>query len=260
MAKAPAKRIEAEVYRLYGLPLDEFTSARNEAAKVLRKDGDREGADRVAKLKKPDRVAWAINAGGRAAPTKRDRVLKAGADLRAAQDATISGRAKGQDLRKAIKAERDAVTAMVKAIREMADDVGAAAGSDDEIAATLHAAGSDEELAETISSGRLLGKRTGGGFGRAGGAAASVEAAPKDEKKSEAKRKAEATAQAKALRGAEAAAKKAESAESRADSRVDRATKKAEQARQELEAAQEELGEAKREAEAARAALERFED
>ena len=35
---------DEEIDELYGLPLDEFTRARDDEAKRLRKEGDREGA------------------------------------------------------------------------------------------------------------------------------------------------------------------------------------------------------------------------
>src|ERR671928_57650 len=45
--------------RLYGLPLEEFTAERDKAARELRREGSKEEADRVKKLKKPSAAAWA---------------------------------------------------------------------------------------------------------------------------------------------------------------------------------------------------------
>jgi hypothetical protein len=53
--------IEAEIDRLYGLPLGDFTSTRNELAKSFRRQGDREVADRLKALRKPTVTAWAVN-------------------------------------------------------------------------------------------------------------------------------------------------------------------------------------------------------
>ena len=50
-----------EIDGLYGLPLDEFTQARNELARSLRKDGRREEAAEVAGLRKPTPPAWVVN-------------------------------------------------------------------------------------------------------------------------------------------------------------------------------------------------------
>ena len=50
-----------EERQLYGLPLDEFTKARDELAGHLKKEGATEQAGRVKKLKKPSVAAWALN-------------------------------------------------------------------------------------------------------------------------------------------------------------------------------------------------------
>jgi hypothetical protein len=50
-----------EIDALYALPLDEFTSARNELARSLRKDGRRDEAEAVAGLRKPTLPAWVVN-------------------------------------------------------------------------------------------------------------------------------------------------------------------------------------------------------
>ncbi len=53
--------VEAEIDKLYGLPLGDFTSARNDLAKSLRGQGDRQAASRVKALRKPTVTAWAVN-------------------------------------------------------------------------------------------------------------------------------------------------------------------------------------------------------
>ena len=45
--------------RLYGLPLEEFTAARNDAAAELRKAGAKEDAEAVKALRKPSAPAGA---------------------------------------------------------------------------------------------------------------------------------------------------------------------------------------------------------
>ena len=74
---------DEEIDALYGLALDEFTSARNDLARDLRKQGDRERADAVAKLPKPSRAAWAVNQLARRHPGEVDDLLRAGEELRA---------------------------------------------------------------------------------------------------------------------------------------------------------------------------------
>ena len=46
---------------LYGLPLDEFTTTRNEHAKQARDAGDRELADQIRAMSKPTQAAWLVN-------------------------------------------------------------------------------------------------------------------------------------------------------------------------------------------------------
>ena len=47
--------------RLYALPPEEFTRARNQAERELRKAGEREQADQVKALRKPTAAAGAVN-------------------------------------------------------------------------------------------------------------------------------------------------------------------------------------------------------
>ena len=47
--------------RLYALPPEEFTQARNQAERELRKAGEPEQADRVKALRKPTAVAAVVN-------------------------------------------------------------------------------------------------------------------------------------------------------------------------------------------------------
>jgi hypothetical protein len=50
-----------DVDTLYGLPLDEFTTARNDLAKRLRAERRRDEAAEVAALRKPSVAAWVVN-------------------------------------------------------------------------------------------------------------------------------------------------------------------------------------------------------
>ena len=136
--------------QLYGLPLEEFTPARDAAAKELRKAGDRETAARVAKLPKPSPAAWTANQVAREQPELIEALLDAGAALRAAQDAAVSGHG-GRGLREATLAERGAVDAVMAAAtafkpggrplsRPMAD----------RLRTTLHAAAGDPALRDAL--------------------------------------------------------------------------------------------------------------
>jgi DNA repair exonuclease SbcCD ATPase subunit len=148
---------------LYGLPLEDFTPARDAAAKELRKAGDRETAARVAKLPKPTPAAWAANQVAREQPELIEALLEAGAGLREAQDAAVAGHGSG-GLREATLAQRGAVDAVMAAAtalkpagrplsRPMAD----------RLRTTLQAAAGDEALRDALSNGRLVNEAQAGG-------------------------------------------------------------------------------------------------
>jgi exonuclease VII small subunit len=105
---------DAEIDRLYTLPLTEFTAARNALAKTLPK----EAAATVRKLEKPTTTAWTVNQlywHDRHAWT---RLMKAGQALRSAQIAALEG--SGADLRSATTAHRSAVAHAVRRALEIA--------------------------------------------------------------------------------------------------------------------------------------------
>ena len=90
------------------LPLDEFTTARNDAVKRLKKAGEDEAADRVEGLTKPSVPVWTINQLARADKTGMRALLDAAAKLRKAQERALGGG--GSDpLRTAQAQERDAL-------------------------------------------------------------------------------------------------------------------------------------------------------
>jgi hypothetical protein len=53
--------LDAEIDRLYGLPLEEFTKERDVLARRLRADGKRDEATAIAELRKPVLAAWVVN-------------------------------------------------------------------------------------------------------------------------------------------------------------------------------------------------------
>ena len=100
---------EAEVDRLYQLPLDQFISGRTDLAKRV----GRSGGATVKALAKPSVLAWALNQLYWSKRDTFDRLVAAAARLRATQaDALLGRRA---DLRAAGDTHRDA---MREALRE----------------------------------------------------------------------------------------------------------------------------------------------
>jgi hypothetical protein len=142
---------------LYSLTPGEFTRARDERAKELRAEGDREAANAVKALRKPTVAAWALNQLARTGRKDLDRLLAAGEELRAAQEELLAG--------------------------------GDRAGLQDKVATTLHAAALDEETAEELQAGRLTREREAiGGFRELGAGAAAPTAPRKAPEKRPAKR------------------------------------------------------------------------
>jgi hypothetical protein len=142
---------------LYGLPLEEFTAARNAAAKELRGRGLREEAEAVKALAKPSAAAWAVNQLTRRRHADLDEFLEAAA---AARDAQLSG---AGDARDAVQRQRQALETLV---RTAGEELG---GASEAVAArirqTLEAAAVDDGAAEAVRLGRLDKELEPAGFG-----------------------------------------------------------------------------------------------
>ncbi|HKN37476.1 MAG TPA: hypothetical protein VJ456_00040 [Acidimicrobiia bacterium] len=141
---------------LYGLPLEEFTPARDALAKELRAAGRKDEAAEVKALRKPSVAAWALNRVARDHPDAIERLRAAGADLREAQNEAMSGdagrlRAAGRALAEAI----DRVAALAAdALRAAGRPVSAA--QQEKIVATLRTAAVDDDAGEALTRGVLV--------------------------------------------------------------------------------------------------------
>jgi hypothetical protein len=142
--------------RLYGLPLDEFTSARDRLADELREQGDRDAATRIKKLRRPTVSAWAVNQLVRNHRSEVLELLSVGEDVRAAQRAAVSGG--GAEGIRDVTARRRRV---VDRLLDLTENVLAQAGHGtsrstlDKVGDTLMAATVDEEAADAVRAGRL---------------------------------------------------------------------------------------------------------
>src|SRR5215208_4346945 len=101
------RELAAEIERLYGLPLAEFTAARNALSTRLRKEGEAAEADRVKSLAKPTPSAWAVNRLMREDRAAFDALLAAGERARAAQAEVAAGKTGPDEMRKALAAQRE---------------------------------------------------------------------------------------------------------------------------------------------------------
>lgn len=145
--------IESAIDRLYSLPLDEFTPARDALVKERRAAKDGDGAAAIKALRKPTAAAWALNQLSRHDSGALDNLLELGARLRKAQRAALSGRG-AASLRELSADRRAAVDALTKkAIRHL----GPSGESQREpIASSLEAALASEDASEELRRGRLV--------------------------------------------------------------------------------------------------------
>ncbi len=166
---------EAELDRLFQAPLDQFTPLRDGLARDLRREGERDGADTVKRMRKPSVAAWAINQLRHRHPDRVSELLEAGARLRDAQQGLLSGGDRGA-LREAAAEERRLVAELVplavKALEADGHPVGPAVQT--KIHETLHAAAGDEQVRELLAVGRLQREQQLGDLGLIGAGPASA--------------------------------------------------------------------------------------
>jgi hypothetical protein len=139
-------RVDEIADRLYSLPPEEFTRARNQAERELRQAGEREQADQVKALRKPSASAGAVNRLVRSHRTHVEAFLEAAVRLR---DAQFAGKG---NLVAAAQAERVALEELV--------DLGG-----ESVRASLQAAAVDDEIARELLAARLVREPEPAGFG-----------------------------------------------------------------------------------------------
>jgi hypothetical protein len=163
-----------EIDRLFQVPLDDFTPTRDALARELRSQGEREASDAVKRTRKPSVSAWAINQVRHHEPERVNELLAAGARLRDAQEALLSGGDRGR-LREAAADERALVSDVVQLAIDQLKRVGhpVNASVQTRIHETLHAAAGDDEVRELLAAGRLQREYQLGDLGLAGGGGAA---------------------------------------------------------------------------------------
>ena len=254
-------QLAGQIDRLYQLPLDEFTAARN----ALAKEAGAAGAE-IRALQKPPVAAWAINqVYWRGRPAFHAFNASAAA-LREAHTGVVSG--KRADLRAAGKAHEEALDAVAKAALAILRDAGqpATEATKQAILATLRAlpASSDPpgrltqvlqptgfELLAGLPAAPAVTARSTPASSKSSNAAAGPK--PKDAARTKALAKAkEAVAAAvRAERAADEKARREEFEAARATRDAERTANALAKARQALESAQEAVEIAEREAETA---------
>ena len=235
--------VEREIDKLFALPLEEFTAARNELAKRLAKDGEKERADEVRGLVKPSVPVWTINQLARSEKPMVRALLDAGAKLRRAQEQALGG-GNPDALRSAQSEEREALRALTHRAGEILREAGKPAGQSvlERINGTLGAAAVTEDAREDLKAGRLTSELRMSGFESLAGFEAPP---PRDElaerREQKAERERERRRLEKRARDLERRATKAEERADEAESAAAEAREAADDARQAADEAADEL-------------------
>src|SRR5829696_7854587 len=174
--------LDAALAGLYQLPLEQFVATRDQLARRLRAEGDRDTARQVAALRRPPVSAWVANQLASAAPNAVAELLDAGAALRQAQQDALAGQpGAARRLRTATAHLRAAITRLSTRAETLLARSGHAASDATlaRLAATLQAAATgDEPTRASLAQGRLPGDLDPAGFGLDLGTAPAEPAAP----------------------------------------------------------------------------------
>lgn len=249
--------LESELDRLYGLPLDEFTQARNELAKRLRQDGSREEAEQIRALAKPSVAAWAVNQLARERRSDVSGLLDAGAALRKSQGSALGGGAGGGEaLRKAARHHAEQVRALAGAAGELLAEAGRkpADSTIERVAQTLRSASVDEEGRRLLARGRLSSEQETTGFEALASLPRSGGRTSRSARR-EAARKGPSAEERRRARQLEAEARRLDKEADKAERAADSAEREAERARERADAARSEAEQAKQEADSEAARL-----
>ncbi len=253
---------------LYGLPLEEFTPARDALAKELKAAGRKDEAAEVKSLRKPSVAAWALNLVAREHPDAVESLRAAGDVLREAQREAMSGDAgRLRDAGRALAEEVDRVAGLGADVLRAAGRP-ASAAQQEKIVATLRTAAVHDEAGDALARGVLVEELESTGFSLLG-AGTGAFAAPSRSAKKEPPAKSAADGDRKPLPGAERAAKKPKASKEaleaveaarrelrRCDAEADTAATRARRKAERAETAAKRAAEAQREAEEARAEAE----
>ncbi|MBP8534768.1 hypothetical protein [Streptomyces sp. MK37H] len=144
--------LDAVADELYALPPADFTAARDERAKDARTAGDRKLAERIRRLRRPTKAAWASNLLVRRQPDEAEQVLRLGEALRQAHQDLDGGQ-----LRKLATQQRQVIAALAREARDLTTRAGQpiGEGAQREVEETLRAALADPDAGQQWVRGRL---------------------------------------------------------------------------------------------------------
>ena len=225
MSAAAEADLEREVDGLYDLPLADFVPARDELAKRVRSDGQRELAERIKGLRKPSVAAWVVNRLARERELDVQRLLKAGEALTKAQAEAAKGSA--TSFPEARGEEQRALERLGDAAREIIEREGLGAGVVERAVRTLRAGSLTDEGRELLKQGRLAEELEPPGFEALSAFSAAAAAPPRtpkpaDERRDRRRAIAAARERVRALRAEERELEKAAAAAERDVERAER--------------------------------------
>jgi hypothetical protein len=149
---------EERLDELYREHPEEFVAGRNQLAKEMRAEGDREEADRIKKLRRPSVAAWLIN---RTALSSREPLSEFAAASRGLEEAQTRALEGDDDAvaewRAAAAREREANAAVVETAAGLARDSGHSVNQRalELVGETLRAAAGNSDLRDRVMRGRV---------------------------------------------------------------------------------------------------------
>ena len=222
------RKQESAEEQLYSLPLEEFVSARDKAARELRTAGDRAEAERLKALRKPTLAAWAVNQLARRERMKLRALLQAGEQVRNAQGKLVRG-GSVEGLQQADERLAEVITDLSRTAAKLLRDDGHPATHTtlERVSRTLRAAALDEAHNDALERGTLTSELDPAGFGglvpvvtKAKKKAAAPARDRRAEREKLEKLRAEVRAQRGAVERARASARAAESELKREEARL----------------------------------------
>jgi hypothetical protein len=250
----PEERVDA----LYGVPLEEFTAARDALAKKLKGDGLGEQAGWVKGLRKPSAAAWVVNQLARTQRREAKGLIESGERLRAAHERLLGGAGKGDEVRGAGADEGKAVRALLARAEGLLDAGGAAPSRAtlDRVAETLQAVALEHEARAAFAAGRLTRERRAAGLDPFGGDVEGGTDAPEEPERAKPSRQRSARRSPKG-KGPDRAAEKRRQEKASAREAVKDAKAEQRDRRRDVVGAERDLERARREAESAQRRLEK---
>jgi hypothetical protein len=258
-----AKKVMAmDAQDLYGLPLERFTEERNALARELRREGRREQAAEVSKLRKPSVAAWAVNQLVRTQRRQLAALFNAGDSLQKAQAQLLAGRSEAERLRAALEDERIVTEQLTERARGLLSSEGheLTPATLERVSETLHAAAFDGEARRQVQEGCLVRELKHVGLGGpvpSGASQVSASSARRRPAKAAASRRGRGQVGRAEDSRAAARSKTARAAELQAQRRAERAAGELKAAQERRDCAAHALGNAEAELAAARAEAEK---